>query len=617
MKHITLHLLAIVTWTCATRVTAQSTPPPLSGFTESVVVSANATPTDLADLGASVTVIDSSEIESRKVTSVLELLRTVPGLEVIQGGGPGRTATVMIRGAASSHTLVLLDGLRLNSPATGAYDLSDLRSDQIERIEVLRGPQSSLYGSEAIGGVINLFTRSGGVGSRLQARGELGSASGSRLEATVGNAGEVVDYRVTASTERVGGISVASEARGNAEADPYRVASATGRLALQVGPATRGTLVVSGLDAHTALDGFEWGSGPVDDPNYTQDRRQVTAGLLLELDRGARVRHRLRLGGHDEALVGHDLDTAYNNYRIDSRSEEVTWQSDVSVGSSTVLSLGAGHEQRQAESRDAYDEREGVTSGFIESQWAVSSDVRLTAAVRHDVHSTFGSHTTARATLATRPLWHGLRAHASWGTAFKAPTFSDLFYPGFGNPELAPETSQGWEAGVGWNAKESGLHTELTWFEYRIDDLIGIDFQAWRAANIDRARVRGLEATGGIPLVWGARLEASYTLTDSVDLKTGLPLARRPRHRATVSATLALGERADATMSVMTVGTRFDSDGSRLPDYERVDASITYRLVTGISLHLRASNLLDQHYEELTGYTSPGLQGWVGLTVRP
>jgi vitamin B12 transporter len=583
---------------------------------ETVVVSANATPTEAEALASSITVIDAAEIDARKATSVLELLRTVPGLEVDQAGGPGRAASVFIRGAASSHTLVLIDGVRVNSPATGAYDLADLRSDQIERIEILRGPQSSLYGSEAMGGVIQIFTRRFGGGPQIAMSGELGGAGSGRLQATAGGASRSFDYRLTASSERLDGLSVASAARGNTEADPYRATSATGFLGVSLGQGGRAELSVRSLTGRTALDGFAWGVGPVDDLNYTQDRHQTTLSLRLDLPLGSLARTTLRLGSDREELLGRDPDTVFNNYRIDTRVSSATWQADLTLSPRDVLSVGVGRELRFGANRDAYRQTVGINSMYAENQLAVSPRLNLTAAVRYDDHSLFGGHATYRATIALRPFEPDLRLHASFGTAFKAPTFNDLYFPDFGNPSLAPETSRGWDAGLAWEPSPGLVMADLTYFDTAIDDLIGFDFTSFRAANIDRARSHGIEATVGLHPTRALALTASYTYTGTEDLATGQPLPRRPRHRATLSGRWTVSQHLAISVSAVGVRDRIESDGSSLDNYARVDAGLEVTVSKWWAIFARAENLLNAHYEELAGYTSPGFLGSIGVTLH-
>lgn len=595
---------------------AQPVPPanPLQ-VSEEIVVTANAAPTEATAVGSSVTVLTHDEIAARGTASVVELLRAVPGLEIVQGGGPGSNASVFLRGSSSSHTLVLVDGVRVNTPTSGAVDFADLRADQIERIEILRGPQSSLYGSEAMGGVISIITRRGDQGLRAKVSGESGSLGLGRWRASAEGGGGVLDWQVSGGRERWEGVSVASERAGNSERDPYENTSGAALLGVRLGD--RGRLQASwrGQSATAALDGFTWGVGPTDDPNFEQRRRAQVVELSFETQVTDRWRQLVRTGMYDERLRGRDPDTEYNRYDISNRDVELLLRSDLQLGRHHVLSVGASTERRDGEVDGGFDERADLRSVFASSQWSWGDHGAVTAAVRHDDHSVFGGATTCRVT-GVLGLGPGARLHASWGTGFKAPTFNDLYFPYYGNPRLGAERSHGWDAGLGWEDPGGAVSADLTAFGSRYDDLIAFSWTSFVAENIARAETRGWEATVGLRTGPAVKWRASYTRTESEDLGSGVPLPRRPRHRGSVAVTVGGEGPLTGSATFWMVRDRVESDGTPMDDYERLDLALRLRLARWLDATARVENALDEDYEELTGYTSPGRILAAGLVVH-
>lgn len=583
--------------------------PPL---VEEVVVSANLTPTGADTLGSAVTVLGPEEIEARDKTSVLELLRTIPGLEINQGGGPGRASAVFLRGAGSNNTLVLLDGTPLNSPNVGGYDFADLRTDQIERIEILRGPQSSLYGSEAIGGVINIVSRRARKDEPWQAEMAFGELESSRYNLSGGGAGTSGDFLVSASRERVEGLSAASQWRGNREKDPFETTSLTGLAGTKLGATGRLEAAVHWLDSEAAVDGFAWGIGPVDDPNWVQKRQTLSGSVKAEGQLSALWRQSARISLNRERVDGTDPDTVWNNFHLRTSIADTALQADFQLGRSNLLSLGTGYQERHGENIGNFDERVRLRSIFVQDQWSWQEKVFLTGAVRYDDHSVAGNEMTYRGTGAFR-LTESWRLHASFGTGFRAPTFNELYFPYYGNTALKPETSRGADAGLTWTFAGKQATLDLTWFSNHFENLIAYDAVVFMAMNIDRARSRGMELTLGFRPVKQVQVEANYTYTDSEDLETGTLLPRRPKHRGGLLVLFHPGGRWSGTLSAIDVRKRIDSDGTWMDHYTRVDLGARYRLWEKVTAVLRVENLFNRKFEEIPGYTSPRRLATFGL----
>lgn len=596
---------------------ADDSDPPVATVAEEIVVSASHAEVERERVGSSVTVIDRAEIERRRAVTVADLLATVPGVAVSRSGGRGGGVSVFLRGANSSHTLVLVDGVRANATGSGAFDWADLVTDGIERIEVLRGAQSAIHGSEAIGGVISIVSRRGGSAQRDGLDGSLAVEAGSRdwrrLAGRLAGGAGAWDWSLAASDQRTDGISHAPAALGNTERDPWENATAAATLGRAWGDDGRGQLSVRWFDATAGLDAFVFPVGLVDDPNYFQDRRGVIGSFQLEKKLGRRWTQRLRLGVADEETATRDPDPepAFHRSTFLGTTADAEIAADVVLGGGHTLSAGYVFERRRGEQVEAFDVEADLHSLYLEDRFAWRG-VELAVGARHDDHSVFGGETTVRGTAAWR-LGEATRLHGSFGTGFKAPTFVDLYFPFFGNPELAPETSESWDLGVERSWRGGRLVGDLTAFAARYDDLITFDTRTFLAANVARAEAEGVEAA----LAWrpGPRwgLSGAYTLTDSADLASGELLPRRPRHAASLTLDLAPAPRWTAVATLVAVADRIDSDGRRLADTERLDLVVDYAWTPRLGASLRVENLFDEDGEGVGGYASPGASAAVGL----
>jgi vitamin B12 transporter len=596
--------------------TDDSTPPP---FKEEIVVTANLLPTPAEEVGSSVTVIGREEIERRGETAVLDLLRTVPGLEVNQSGGPGSFASVFLRGANSNQTLVLVDGVRVTN-TSGGYDFSALRADDVERIEILRGPQSTLYGSEAIGGVVSIVTRRGRTGFHLAVDGRGGSRSTHELNVAADGGTGALDYSLSVADRRTAGVSAASERRGNRETDPFSDRTLAGRLGFTLLGDGRVDLVLRHADADSSLDGFTFGIGPTDDPNYTQHRQLTVGSLQLVKPITAWWDLKLSTGIHRDDTRGRDPDTFFNNYDLKSEEREVSAQSDFKLAANDTLIAGFSGERRQGETAGSYDESLSVSSFYLEDDWAWRDRLFLTAGARHDRYSRFGEKTTYRLT-GSYLLPAAVKLHGSFGTGFRGPSFDELFFPFAGNPNLRPETSTGVELGVDRTFGNGVLTAGVTWFSSRFKDLIDFNLDTFTFENERRASSEGVETTLDVRPTRSVELRGSYTYNDTEDQATGRQLARRPRHRWTLLAAYTPSgtggglDRLRGTVSLVGVSGRIDSDGTRMDSYTRVDLSLDDRVTPWLQPYLLVQNLFNQKYEEVTGYTTPGFTLLAGLRL--
>ena len=390
---------------------------------EEIVVSANRYEAPRSEVGSAVTVIGAEEIEQRNQVAVLDLLRTVPGVEVTQTGGPGKVATVRVRGGTGGQAAVLVDGVRVNSVTGGSYDFSNMLAANIERIEVLRGPQAT-YGSEAMTGVISITTRRGEPGWRLNATAEAGSNEHQRFDFGFLGATDVWDYSVSGTDLSTDAVSHRYIEGGSAEDDPFENQTYSVRLGATFLEDGRVDLRARSARGDTALDGF----GP-EDLNAMAAKDDETLSLSIEKALGSFWRQTVRIGRTEGFLAGTDPDTFWNNYQVDSQIQQIDLQSDVTLGADNVLNLGYSTETRKGLSGGNFDEEADLDSWFVQDQWSITDNTHVTAAVRGDEHSAFGSETSHRVTIASSWAGGQGRVHGSYGTAFRAPTFNELYYP--------------------------------------------------------------------------------------------------------------------------------------------------------------------------------------------
>lgn len=578
-------------------------------FHEEVAVSANPVTVPREQVGTSMTLLDGDEIDRLGKRNVAELLRLIPGIEVTQTGGPGKVTSVRVRGGDASQALVLIDGQRVNSTTTGDYDLADLMAENIDRIEVLRGPQA-VYGSEAVSGVISITTaRGAGVGAlgKVQLSAELGSLDLRDVRATAGGEAREIDWSASFSDLSTDGVSHLS---GLPEPDGYDNRSVTGHLGWQFAAFGKLDLSLRAFEGDNELDGF-FG----DDLNALQERQATHASARLEWLATPSFRQQFTLGLSDDDLLGSDPDSPFNNFAIESQLSQIAGQSDWLFSAANTFSVGYSVERRQAKNVGSFRARETLSSFFAHDQMTFFERLHLSAAVRYDDHSRSGDETTYRLTAAWVIIEGKSRLHASVGSGFRAPDFNELFFPGAGNADLDPEVSSGFDLGFEQSWRRRRVVLDLTVFSYDFDNLIDFDLANFRFRNISAADSRGVEGWLRLELTDRFRLDLSHSYNEAKDRSTGQPLARRPKNRSVIRLLLSPSERIDAAITGVAVRDRSENNGTPMDDYEKVDLFVRYRLSRHFSVYARVDNLLDERYEEVPGFSTPERTFAAGLRV--
>lgn len=591
---------------------------------DTVVVTGTRTALTVDDSLAAVEVIDRDEIARSQARSLPELLRGRAGISLVNQGGLGKLTTLFMRGAESDHTLFLVDGVRVGSATSGLTAITDLPVELIERVEIVRGPRSSLYGSEAIGGVIQVFTRRGATGVTPRLR--LGGGSHGLREVGAG-----VDlgfdrgwFGADYNHQSVDGFNACRGAGFPVfagcfmdEPDPDADGYENNALSLRAGfrPTDALTIEAQGLRAegNNAYDADPmWGL-----PDESDTVQQVVGGSVRYAP-GERVALKLTAGRNTDRSDNSRDGSAISFF--ESTRDSATLQGDFGVGAAQLLTLGYDWARDRGSVGDAfsgYAAERGNRAGFAQYQGAFGTH-DLQASLRRDDNDQFGGHTTGGLAWGM-DFGPGLRLTANAGTAFKAPSFNELYFPFFGNPELLPETSESAELGLG--QRRGDWRWQLNAFETRIDDLITYDTAIASANNLEQARIRGAELTGGLALAgWDVGLSASWV--DPRNRSPGANFDRLLPRRARTSARLDLDRGfGDLRLgaSVVGEGERYDDVANtlRLSGYATLDLRAEYALSPAWTLQARVANAFDRDYETAAYYVQPGRTFALALRYAP
>ena len=623
-----------------------------------VVVTATRIPTVIDQVPAGVTVIDRATIEARGYTMLSEALATVPGLRLVQSGGNGGNASLFIRGTNSNHVLVLRDGMAQNDPSDpgGLYNFGVDSLADVERIEVVRGPMSSLYGSGAIGGVVNLITRKGNgpptgsveAGAGLPAQGRIGAnVSGATGRFHYSLAAEARDEAGSDTTpKRMTGVYTGAR-------NPFNARSVTLNLGADLTEDTEVTAFLRGRRAGFRLDGFGYDansfrgsddnlSGRLALTHHLFDGRWDTTLSLARLQSDRRYKEPLEAADPNQTMS----DSRYHGRRTELRWDNTVHLDDAGPASGTALVFGAAHTDDTA--RAIVDANFGgfilqsnirasgtTDAGHAGAQTTLWQRLTLTGDLRVEDGTFGGNATTWRVGGVYALREAGARLKAAYGTAFRAPSLNDLFgidSGGYlGNPLLKPERAAGYELGVSLDLPgKPGLGTvDVTYFNNRITNLIQIvfapDFRSSTSRNVDRARTEGVETSVTLrPASW-LETTLAYTRTETRNVTTGQALLRRPRDQASVSARitpiegLALVPELIYTSSFqdfLSDDNGFPAGIGRAHPGALLNLAANYAVTERLTLFAVGRNLGGSHFEPVNGFQTPGPSVLAGIRAR-
>lgn len=583
----------------------------LSVVTENIVVTATRIPQKASQSLQPVTVITADEIAESGQQTLVEVLQSRAGLEIASTGGFGQPSNVFIRGANSGHTLVLIDGLRINSATTGTTAFENIPLNQIERIEIVPGPLSSLYGSEAIGGVIQIFTKNAKYAPGINASVGYGSFDTRSTSGGINTRFNDTDFSLNAGYFISGGFDATKPPafQHNPDRDDYHNTNYSLKLAKHFT-----TDHEIGLTAFQSYGNTRFDSGP-----FTDDINRQTLSTFSLYSRNqltTKWQSLLRIGlGRDNL----DISGAAPSF-FRTTQPQLTWQNDFKLSSGSLIG-GFEYLDQEVASDTPYAVTHRDIRSFFAGYVGEFGPHGVQLNVRNDDNSQFGNQTTGSVGYGYR-LNPYLRLRASAGTAFKAPTFNDLYFPGFSNPNLQPEHSRSYETGVDVSAGEH--HLSLTYFDNRITDLIvfvvtdPVTF-AGMPQNVNEARINGGEISyqGSFAGFW---TNAHFTVQNPVNSLTGQLLQRRAKHFGSFSVNRSLGP-WKLGAELVASGARFDSanedPATRLHGYALYNLTANYAFAREWSFNLRWNNVFNRNYELVQNFNTPGSNVFFALKYEP
>ena len=605
------------------------------GMAPDVVVTADRYPTDPDKVTSSYTVITNEEMQRRQLRTAAQVLRTVPGVSVQQSGGPGTQTSIFVRGANSNHTLVLIDGITANDPSSpnGAIDFAHLLTENLDRIEVVRGPMSTLYGSQAIGGVVNLVTKAGEGPMNGAAFTELGTRLWSNSGAYVRGSEGRFNYNITtafAYTPNDTPVPARFTPNGGfVDIDPYRNITLASRLGFDINDNTHLTWFSRYIDTQVKFDQVG-----LEDPNATEFTQQLFN--RVELD-GSYFDGRWKpvIGVNYSSIYRHDQDFAslqnpfpftQDSY-FSGRRLQADWKNLVSIVEQLDVIAGIDFDQQWA-----YNNADGVQGWGAMAQTGFYGQIRanpfsgfnLNAGGRVDVNNTFGTVSTWRA--GASYLWAptDTKIKGSYGTAFKAPSLFELYGAGFfcaGNRNLQPEYSSGYELGVEQGLFNRKVRAGITYFFNSYTNLIQCPPPFTSLQNVSNAQSEGFEVFVHIsPFSW-LDLHFEYTNLIARNVDANQPLVRRPDNTFDIRGEIRPWENVLLGFGVFHVENRYDFDVTtgaivQPSPYTLLRFTAAYDVTPKVQLFARAENVLNQVYEEPEGFQAPYFQAFFGVKAK-
>lgn len=578
---------------------------------DTIVVTGTRIEQTTAEAGSTVRVIDADRLEDLGFDHALDAVATAPGVTINQNGPFGGSATVRIRGASSDQTLVLIDGVSVNDASSpgGGFNFARLDTAHIERIEILSGPQSTLWGTDAIGGVVSIITKRPGEGLSGGLFGQTGSFGAFRGGASVSHGGDAGDFRLAATQLSTDGISRADEHNGNTEDDGFDSVTLSAQGGLNLPGGARIDTSVLWNDSRAEFDSFRPGAqGSVGDGDEVSETMERSAHVALTAPLfGGRLDNHLLIG---RAQIDRQ-NLSNGSPSFDARGERTLfrYQGTLDIDARNTLAAGAEREETAASVNSS-----ALSGLFALYEFRPADMLTLSGGVRSDVHDRFGSETTARMAASYRPS-SAVTLRGSWGQGFKAPTIfqSTFFCCGAiaANEALLPEWSEGIEAGIDWRSAGGRVRAGVTLFRQDTENLISFSFGVGGYENIAEVESEGVEVSARWGLHEYFELQANYARIESTE-GNGAPLRRLPKHSGDLLLDFDPPGAFSSTLLVRYNGSESDRGGAQLDAWTRVDINARYEVSDHFEVYGRVENLLDAHYQQILGYGTPGRSGSVG-----
>lgn len=616
-------IAALIAFGAATAASADDTP-------ETIVVTATRVPTPASQVASSITLITADDIAAKALSTLPDVLQAVPGLNVVQSGGPGGQTSVFMRGTNSNHVKVFVDGIDVSDPSSpvDAFDFGQFLTRDIAKIEILRGPQSGLYGSDAIGGVINIITKSGD--GPAQFTGGLEGGSFDTFNQTGAVSGSEGDFHYAANIAHVfsGATPVTpldllapGEKRHD---DSYNNVTGSTKLGYDLADNFDLGLVARYTNSRLDFTGDNFVTGYPDATQSEYDTIQYygrgTAHLVLC---NGFFEETLGLAYSSISTTNASPDSSTSYYSGDR--VKLDWQGNLRFSEAEILVLGAEYEHEEI--RLPVSAAIDINSGYAELQSILAENLFNTINLRFDDNDLFGDKATFREAPAYVIEATGTKLKASVGTGFKAPTLSEMFenFPSFGffgNPNLKPESSIGYDAGFEQPLFDNQARFGATYFRNDITDLIDVNATFTTYVNVGKAETDGVEAFVAYQPFKSLDLRADYTYTEANDEISGQELLRRPRHKVSVDALWHATDALSFDADILYVGPWIDTNREGtiprvlMPGYSTTDIAVNYDINEMFTVYGRISNLFDANYQDPDGFLRPTRGFYAGIKAR-
>jgi len=634
-----------------------------------VVVSATKTEIPAKQVTSAVEVITGEELERKKIKTVIDALRLAQGVFATSSGGPGTEASVKMRGAFARHTLVMIDGVIVNSPTTGAYDFANLTTENIDRIEILRGAQSMLYGSDAIGGVISIYTKKGTGAPRVGAFMEYGSFATFREGGNISGAKGPFDFSASVSRWDTSSFSAINYRRGAFEGDGFHNTQVSAKVGAALPKDGRVEFNMRWYDSRTSFDGFADSGAPADVFGARSTNRNLILNGTYEQPLTSWWTTKLTLSQANERSISNSgMGTAGFNVvtrqpmtaipncflqpnpnlcfspfatDLEVLNRRLEWQNNVRVGEWVLLTAGYQLRREEGDSAGFFGSTAPAkvissNAGFAQAQVNLWDRLFVTAGGRHDSYNNFDAATTYRVTGGYRVKETGTKFRGSYATGFKAPTMNDLYFQGFGNPNLKPEKSLSMDLGIEQSLFNDRLQLNAGYFWNRFQNMIQFASGGplcppgsfgFCPINVADAKTQGWEFAFKLIVLKGLEVRGQYTHTltrafDSPTLQLGgdKRLPRWPVDQATVGFTYAPIDALRLNIDYRFVGARnsnlANSSSQKLGVFNVVNLSASYDVTKNWQAYVRVDNLFDEEYEEITFFGTPTRSVFGGVRMN-
>jgi vitamin B12 transporter len=609
-----------------------------------VVITATKSNTSTLELANSITIIDSAELSNRNKINVFELLRTEYGVSFTTQGPQGTLADISIRGGDAGNTVVMIDGIKMNltSDPSNVYDFANLTTESIDRIEILRGPQSMLYGSDALSGVISILTKKGNGEPLVSFAAEGGSYKSFKGALGVSGSNNALNYNFSFGRTQSEGFSAASEKYGNTEKDGYKGNNFASRFGFNFNDDTYLDLYVRFTKSDADYD--QYGGEFGDDPTYKYRQEEFVTraetGFKLingmwDQKVGLSLYKNVRKYSYDSTMYN----PATSRSLYDGKRFKLDWLNTFDLPLNNVVSFGFDAELDQSTSQfyllSSFGPFESVTPKtdvriigvYLQDQIKLGGSFFASGGIRYDNHQIFGSAFTYRFAPAYIIWKTGTKLKATIGSGFKAPSIFNLYDPFFGNDSLKAEKSFGWDVGIEQFIWSEGIIIGATYFSNQFTDKIGSD-ENFKFININEAETSGIEAFINFSVTEQLLIKANYTYLLTEDLgensvDKGMRLLRRPMQKAALITSYNFLERANVTLEIIYNDIREDKDFSTfpairvtLPSYTLANIAAQFKVLDWLTLSGRVDNLFGVDYEDILGYATPGTSGYAGVKIN-